>query len=226
MRNRTLVLAVSAALLLPACSGSGDDEPLATLAPIAPPATPSPLAPPTPPGTGVPGTTQPDFGPAPTEVLTTADLATIPAAAGYAVRDTFRPKQVPGLCGNSTDYAKAWAAEAVDAEGVRLYGEVVYDFADAATAQAFVAGLQSAQQGCSWESGNFTTTYVRQETGVKQAGDSMFAYRASFAATGSDPVGEPGTGTYVQRGARVVFFGTPATTGVDVLNSLIAAALA
>ncbi len=234
MRTRPLALAFSAVLVLSACAGSGDDEPTATLAPVAPSAVPgAPVAPGTPgtPGTlpggnSIPGTTQVDFGPPPGEMLTTADLATVPAAAGFTVRETFRPKEVPGLCGEGAAYAKAWAAEATNPEDVRLYGQVVYDMDDTAAAQALLAKMQRAEVGCEWTSGQFTTKFVSQETGVTPAGESMFAYRASFSAAGTAASGEPGLGVYVQRGSRVIFLGAPATTTVEAANALIAAALA
>lgn len=229
MRIRPIALALLALFALGACSGSGDDEPTATLAPVSPGPTPAPGTPGVtvaPSAPGVPGTTQVDFGPPPGEVLTTADLAAVTGAAGFTVRETFRPKEVPGLCGEGAAYAKAWAAEAIDAEDVRLYGQVVYDFENAAAAQTFVAGLQSAEQGCTWTSGQFTTKYVRQETGIKAIGESMFAYRASFSAAGSEASGEPGLGVYVQRGSRVIFLGAPASTTVAIANELLTKALA
>jgi len=225
MNTRMIAVGIATSMLLAACSSSKEDPPVVTLAPVAPsdvtvssgPASTFPQA------TGQePGTTQPDFGPAPTEMLTTADLASVAGAAGFSVREAFRPREAPGLCGNATPYEKAWATRAVDAEETLLYVQVVYDFADTASAQAYIASLQSAEQGCSWQNGNFTTTYVRQETGITPAGESSFAYRAAF---GSEPVGDPGMGAYVQRGARIIFFGPPSTTSVETVNALIAAAL-
>lgn len=217
-RSRLTAIVLASMVLLGACS-KGDDPPVATLASVPPttkagstPTSKAPSSIPTPPE---------DFGPPPPEVISTGELAGVPAAAGFTVRNTFRPDAVSGLCGLSEEYAKVWAVEAVNAETDRLFRQTVFDLGSPEAVEAFIASLQGAEQDCSWENGGFTFKYLSQETGVGQVGDAHFAYRSSFGPTGGGTVEEPVLQVWVKKGALLISVGAPGSTSLDVINEVL-----
>jgi hypothetical protein len=218
MSRRLVGLVLGAVLVVAAGCSDSDDAPSATLAPVAPvgPVAPDPA------GGGVP----PSANPAPSELLTGDDLAGLEGAEGLTIGSGLNPLRISGLCGQVIDYEEVWRAVARTELSGMVFGQSVFRVADAATAADFVAKLQSAEQGCTWEIDPLAFEYVGQETGVTPVGDAMFAYRVKLGRVGKDAPAEAGLIVYVQRGDKLILLHGPPKVDLDLVNAALAAATA
>lgn len=223
MPRRLLALFTGLLLLSGACSSS-DDAPSATLAPLAPVAS-------APPSTGGGsavggGAVPPSALPAPPQLLTQGDLDGVPSAAGVVVGTGMNPNRIAGLCGEAIDYNEVWRAIVRRGETEMVFGQTVFQVADEATAEAFIAKLQSAPQGCSWEHDPLRFEYAGQETGVQPVGDAMFAYRLKLGRIGKDAPADASLIVYVQQGDMVILLHGPPKVDLELVNAALAAATA
>jgi hypothetical protein len=226
MLRRTPGIVLAALLILAGCS-SGDDEPIATLGSVTTPPSLAPADPgnPTPPPGG-PAVTLPDFGPAPSEILTTADLAGIEGLAGFTMRPGIPPEVIAGLCNHTIEYSKVWRVVARNDGDVQRFGQAVFEVEDPDAAAAFVAKLQSAKQGCTWQREPYVFEYVSQETGVTPVGDAMYAYRIKIGRVTKGTPDQLSLLVFVQKGNKLIHVHAPPDADLAMINKVLAAAVA